>query len=141
MFNDSRYVRLKAMEIGILDNNSYKSLQIAQATFVLTMRELARVDPVTVACLFRISKDEAKRLAETPSHMLQAALLSSPPILTIKGQDFMRGASPMTALLNSLSVDDLEAFQNTAAHINAFSGPVNNLSIESIETLEEKKVV
>lgn len=141
MFNELRYIRSKSMEIGILDNNSYNSLQIAQASYVLSMRELARVDPVTVACLFRISKDEAKRLAETPSHMLQAALLSSPPILTIKGQDFMRGASPMSALLNSLSEDDLEAFQNTAAHINAFSGPVNSLSIESTETLDEKQAV
>ncbi|EPR7483847.1 TPA: hypothetical protein ACGSTL_001156 [Vibrio parahaemolyticus] len=120
------------MEIGILDNDSYRSVQIAQASFILSMRDLARIDPVSVACLFKISKDEARRLAETPVHVLEKALHSSPPILTIKGQDgtCMRGASPMSALLSSLQENGIEAFHNTVAHINAFSGPVNVGSLE-----------
>lgn len=120
------------MEIGILDNDSYRSVQIAQASFILSMRDLARIDPVSVACLFKITKDEARRLADTPIHVLEKALHSSPPILTIKGQDgtYMRGASPMTALLASLQESGTEAFHNTVAHINAFSGPVNHGSLE-----------
>ncbi|MBD1559793.1 hypothetical protein HC752_22915 [Vibrio sp. S9_S30] len=42
----------------------------------------------------------------------------------------MRGASPMAALLASLQESGTDAFHNTVAHINAFSGPVNNGSLE-----------
>jgi hypothetical protein len=120
------------MEIGILDNDSYRSVQIAQASFILSMRDLARIDPICVACLFKITKDEARRLAETPVHVLEKALHSSPPILTIKGQDgtCMRGVSPMSALLASLQKSGTDAFHNAVAHINAYSGQVNNGSLE-----------
>ncbi len=112
------------MDIGILDNNSYRSVQIAQTSFILSMRDLARIDPVSVAYLFKITKDEAKRLAETPVHLLEEALHSSPPLLTVKGQDgrSLRGASPMGALLESLATGSVDSFHNTVAHINAFSG-------------------
>ncbi|MBB1371352.1 hypothetical protein [Pseudoalteromonas sp. SR45-4] len=111
------------MDIGILDNNSYRSVQIAQTSFILSMRDIARIDPVSVAYLFKITKEEAKRLAETPVHLLEEALHSSPPLLTVKGQDgrCLRGASPMGALLDSLASGSVESFHNTAAHINAFS--------------------
>ena len=31
------------MDIGILDNNSYRSVQIAQTSFILSMRDIARI--------------------------------------------------------------------------------------------------
>lgn len=116
------------MEIGILDNNSYRSVQLAQAAYILSLRDLARVDPISVACLFKITKEEARRLADTSVLHLEKALHNTPPVLTIKGQESLRGASPMTALLDSLE-EGLDEFHNTAAHINAYSGPINHTSL------------
>ncbi|WP_024604276.1 MULTISPECIES: hypothetical protein [unclassified Pseudoalteromonas] len=130
------------MEIGILDNNSYRSVQIAQTSFILSMRDLARIDPVSVACLFKISKEEARQLAETPVHLLEQALHSSPPILTIKGQDghSLRGASPMSALLSSLE-SGVEHFHNTVAHINAFTGSPRTTSIRPVNEVQSASLI
>lgn len=130
MFNDLRFKGYRSMEIGILDNNSYRSIQDSQTAYIMSMRDLARVDPISVAALFKISTAEARRLAETSTYDLQVALHSCPPILTIKGQDTMRGASPMSALLDSLE-SNTDEFHNTAAHINAYSGPVNTSSLNA----------
>lgn len=124
------------MEIGILDNNSYRSVQLAQAAYILSLRDLARVDPISVACLFKITKEEARRLANTSVLHLEKALHNTPPVLTIKGQESLRGASPMSALLNSLE-EGLDEFHNTAAHINAYSGPVNHESLDQSELTSE----
>ena len=110
------------MVVGILDNDSYRTVQIAQTSYILALRDLARMDHISVACLLRISKAEAQRLAKTPIHTLERALHSSPPVLTLKGQEStFRGISPMSALLDSLDKGD-DVFRNTVAHINAHNG-------------------
>lgn len=125
------------MEIGVLDNLSYRSVQQAQSAYILALRDLARIDPISIACLFKITKQEAIRLAETSVLSLEQALHNSPPILCVSGTDRYRGVSPMSALLDSLN-NSQESFQNTAAHINAYSGQVNH---NAVQTSEKRKKV
>ena len=112
------------MEIGVLDAISYKSAQAAQASYFLSLRELARADHVSAACLLNITKEEARRLANLPVHTLQSVLQDSPPILEIRGQSSIKGASSFGALISSMETG-AESFSTTAAHINAFVQPIH----------------
>ena len=121
------------MEMGILDNECYKSVQIAQTSYILALRDMARMDHISVACMLKISKEDAKRLSKTPIHLLEKGLHECPPVLMINGQDQIRGVSPLAALLDSLEIS-VASFHNTAAHINAFTSPINSAPVQQVET-------
>lgn len=112
------------MDIGILDDSTYRSVQIAQTAYFMGLRDLARQDPITAACLFKITRSEAVRLGETSVLDLQKGLSSCQPILTISGQDNLKGVSPITALLDAIELG-MQSVSSTASHINAYSGPIN----------------
>lgn len=73
------------MEIGLIDSESYRALQIAQTTYVLALREMALIDHISVACLCRITKEEALRLSTTPIHVIEVTFIQLPPMLNFNG--------------------------------------------------------
>lgn len=130
------------MEIGVLDDRTYRAVQIAQTAYFLGLRDLARQDPITAACLFKITRSEAKRLANTSVLDLQNCLSYCQPILTVAGQDSFKSISPISALLDAIE-DGVKSVNNTASHISAYSGPVNynNLAhpvgVDDVEDIED----
>ncbi|PLC59279.1 hypothetical protein [Photobacterium carnosum] len=73
------------MEIEFINYESYRALQIAQTTYVLALREMALIDHISVACMCRLSKEEALRLSSTPIHVIEAIFVQLPPMLNFNG--------------------------------------------------------
>ena len=109
------------MKIGELDNIGVKSLQIAQATYILAIRDIARENHDVAAILLRWSPEDTLRLANTPVELIEKAFHTLPPVLTILGQESIRGASPISSLLDAIGDENSNQIALTSAHIHAFS--------------------
>ena len=124
------------MDIGVVDNISVKSLQIAQTTYILAIRDIARQNSHVAAILLRWTPEETRRLAETPVEKIEKAFHTLPPVLTILGQETIRGASALSSLLDAICNDDENMIALTSAHIQAFSNLGSFPTVATVENVD-----
>ncbi|MEF1218441.1 hypothetical protein REH76_11640 [Photobacterium damselae] len=111
------------VNVVTIDSDSYKSLQVAQATYILALREMAIVDHISVACMCKISKDEAFKLTQIPLHELEVGLLKLPPFLNFNGVNTLgnHATHSIVDLLNSFGKSSGRQVKVTTQHMVALN--------------------
>ena len=124
------------MEIGFINSESYRTLQIAQTTYVLALREMALIDYVSVACLCKITKNEALRLCAIPIHVIEETFTQLPPMLNFNGVKDNNGrlTHSITDLFDAIDSDSdndrkMSNISITAQHLLALNSEVKKTKV------------